>query len=542
MLVDARELDPGSRVDADVCVIGSGAAGSTVALELANAGRHVTILEAGGPRRRRGAEDPLRGDVPADSEHLPLEAVRERRLGGTTWSSRCAPLDRTDFERRDHVPRSGWPISLDDLIPFYVRAQAYCRAGLFEYDAAQALPGGPPFLLAGGSAEVGDAKLWRWSSSVDFGRDHATAFRRHPRLHVFHDAAVLRLERGGGPGVERAVVAAAPGRTLDVRARTWVIAGGGLESVRLLLASGLAGEHDLVGRFYMTHPVASVGRVVFRSPRPPHAVGFERTRDGVYCRRMLALTPEAQERHGLRNLSAVFWFPDPQDPEHGDPLLSAFSLVRTGLARASLDWRSRTLHAGYRQNPELGRHTANVLRGLPEIAQFGAAWARDRWLAERPVPDFMTAGRAPFVRIRFDAEQSPDPENRVVLSRERDELGMPRLAVRYRVGEDDRESIRRSLGLLRDELAGLGVADVRLAEGNEAPERLPFGDGTHQLGLARMAASPRDGVVDPDCRLFDAPNVYVAGSAVFPTSGFAAPTLTIVALASRVADHIARHA
>jgi len=150
----------------------------------------------------------------------------------------------------------------------------------------------------------------------------------------------------------------------------------------------------------------------------------------------------------------------------------------------------------------------------------------------------MTAGAAGDLRLRFDAEQSPEAENRVVLTRDRDAFGVPRLAVHHRVSGTDRESIVRSLGVVHGELERLGVAETGGAPtASELPD-VAFGDATHQMGLTRMADSPRHGVVDRDCRVHGTPNVFVASSAVFPTSGFGGPTLTIVALAIRVADRI----
>jgi choline dehydrogenase-like flavoprotein len=537
MLIDARQLQEGSTVSTDVCVIGSGAAGTTVAEELRRAGRDVVVLEGGGLRYERTAQDTYRGVLDAGAEHDPLDLVRQKRLGGTTtqWGGRCVPLDDIDFERRAYVEHSGWPIGLDDLLPAYRRANDYCRAGAFEYHAREALPGTGPLVLDGeGSDRITDTKLWRWSPPVDFGRAYRRVFADSPALRLLYHANVTRLV----PEQGRAVVATAAGRHVTVEARTFVVAAGGLETARLLLASGV-GDPDLVGRYYMIHPVAEVGSVRFLTEVPAHARGYERTRDGVWSRRMIGITPATQRELGLRNTAFAFWFPDPQDPAHGDPLLSAFSLVRTVMARTGADWKSQGVHRRYGTNARLGAHLANIAGGLPELGRFGRQWVTDRWLAERKVPSFMTAGAGPL-RLRFDAEQSPERQNRVELTRQADAFGVPRLAVHHRVSATDRDSITRAFGVVADELQRLGVAKVETPPEGLGIDSLPLGDGTHQMGLARMAGSPRSGVVDRDCRVYGAPNVYVAGSAVFPTSGFAGPTLTIVALALRVADAIRR--
>jgi len=548
VLIDARGLPSAECVRAQACIVGSGAAGITLALELADGGIDVVALEGGGLRLEDDAQDTFRGHLSEGTEHDPLELVRQKRFGGTTsqWGGRCSPLHAIDFERRPWVTDSGWPIGLDDLTRHYRRAHRYCDLGAYAYDARHALGDPQPFVTDGSAAAVEDGQLWRWSPPVRFGRRFRRTLADARNVRVLHHASVLRLERdaSGGP-VRRAVVAVGPDRHLFVEADVFVLATGGLECARLLLASnseapaGLGNGHDLVGRFYMTHPVAEVGQVRFASAQRAQAGAFQRTVDGVYCRRMLRVTDDVQRREELRNLAAALWYPDPLDPVHGDGLLSAFALVRAGLARGRLDWKSAGVHARYGNIADVPAHLGNLLRDLPEVGRFGLTWVARRWLARRAVPSFMTRHTTGAMRLRFDAEQSPERENRVTLTRRLDGLGMPRLEVHYRVGTADRSSIARSLGLLGVEVARLGCGRVEVPD-EERIGALTFGDGTHQMGLTRMADSPRKGVVDRSCRVHGTANLYLASSSVFPTSGAVGPTLTIVALAIRCADTIRR--
>lgn len=549
MLIDAR-TEPGlDLLRGQVCIIGSGAAGITVALELIEAGLDVVVLEGGGLGVEPSAQDTYRGHLHGDTAHDPLELVRQKRLGGTTWQwgGRCAPLDALDLETRPWVPGSGWPISLDDLLPYYRRAHHYCDLGDFAYAAGDALAAVAPFVTAGAPCAITDEDLWRWSPPVKFGRRYRRSLAEAGNARALYHANVVRLERDPGDGrIARAVVATAPGRHVVVEAATFVLAAGGLESARLLLASrgegdsGVGNENDLVGRFYMTHPVAEVGEVTFRQPARARAGAFMQTRDGVYCRRMMKLSEEAQRGAEVRNLAAALWYPDPRNPVHGDGLLSAFALVRAGMAQRRLDWKSAGVHRRYAEIVDVPAHLHNVVGDLPRIGRYGATWVRRRLLARRSLPSFMVDHGAAPSRLRFDAEQSPDPENRVILGRDRDGFGVPRLELRYRVSDDDRSSIVRSLGVISDEFARLGVGEMRMPQGSDGMQDIAFGDGTHQMGLTRMATSPRQGVVDRECRVHGAPNLYVASSSVFPTSGSVGPTLTIVALAVRAADSIRR--
>jgi choline dehydrogenase-like flavoprotein len=225
------------------------------------------------------------------------------------------------------------------------------------------------------------------------------------------------------------------------------------------------------------------------------------------------------------------------DPTHRDGLLSTFSLTYYALHRAKMGFKAAGTHARYAETSGLRDHAGNVVRDWRRVAKFAAGWAVPRVTGRRKLPSFMPLDSA-TCRLRFDAEQLPEPENRVTLSREVDELGQRRLQVHYRVSESDRSSIRRSMELIGEEYARLGLGAVDMGD-TAGIDDMAFTDGTHQMGLLRMADSPRRGVVDRDCRVHGCANLFVAGSAVFPTAGAVGPTLTIVALACRVAEQVA---
>ncbi len=547
-MIDARKLDAGTVIRADVCIVGSGAAGATLAAELVGSGHSLVCLEAGGWRQETAVQDTCRGAFEQDTSHDPLELVRQKRIGGTTWQwgGRCFPLDEIDFEDRGNL-RGGWPISRDGFLPYYRRAHEHCELGRFDYNLYEAVAAPPtPLITAGRPSLVDDNRIWRWSPPVKFGRSCRRLDSGSRDFTLYHHANVTCLQQEpGADRVCRALVAPAPGRQLVVEAKIFILATGCLEAARLLLMpsarspQGIGNEHDLVGRYYMTHPVSEVGLVEFS--RPGQAVcGFYFSRDGVYCRRMMNVTQSAQRELGLLNLAVAPWYPDPRDPSHGDPLLSSFALVRLALARSGVDWKSGAVHRRFGESTEVSRHLANVVRGSPEVARFAATWVRRRWLSSRSLPSFMLAEAKHGARLRFDAEQSPEPENRVTLDRACDAFGVPRIRVRHRVSQSDRDSIQRSLGIVGQELKRSGTARVEVPTGGGILDELEFKDGTHQMGVTRMADSPRRGVVDRDCRVHGAPNLFVASSAVFPTSGFSGPTLTIVALAIRIADTVRR--
>ena len=561
MLSDARLIPPGTLVRCDVCIVGAGAAGITTALELATSNVDTLLLEAGGLHQERRSQAGLRGGTDgappqlesgeAEGTHPPLETIRQRRLGGTTgaWGGRCIPLDPIDFEQRKYLAGSGWPITRSDLDPYYRRAQSYCEVKAFEYSRDLALPGSPNFLLRSGMhSSLTDDKLLRYSRPTDFGRRYRDQLNRAQHARVLHHANVLRLELdSSGTEVTRAVVAAAPGREFLVEARIFVLAGGGLETTRLLLASRLHSQRPMgtgdssLGHYYMTHLDGFVGSLRFSGHDPQPAYSYELSHDGVYCRRLICLSDRTLRTEGLLNFSAVLFMPDPDDATHGDGLLSAYALTKRSMYRAKLGFKSRRYGLDLVEDFATWPHVRNIAREPGHLVGFGVKWAGARWFADRKLPSFLVRPKSGEYRFLFSAEQSPSRSNKVKLSDEQDEFGVPRLTVRWSVSADDYESVVRALGLVGSEVRRLGVGTASTpSSAEELAEAIGGGflGGTHAMGTLRMSSSPRVGVVDEQCRLHGVPNVFVASSAVFPTGGFAAPTLTIVALAIRVADAV----
>jgi choline dehydrogenase-like flavoprotein len=546
VLIDARTLPGGTVLECEVCVVGGGAAGISAALEMAEKGRDVVLLEAGGPGPEADAQNSYRGEIessPGGDVHPPLESVRQKLLGGTTssWGGRCLPLDEQDLAR--------WPLRLADLEPYWRRAHPYLHLGEYEYSTSAALPDSGRFIVGlGGSAVVRDDLVWRYSLPTHFGKAHARRLRELPRLRVYCHANVLRFEFApDGAAVSAARASGAPDHQLRVEARAYVLAAGGLETTRLLLLSEryargrAAWPSELVGRGYMTHLDGALGRIRFRSQPPRPVYAYEVSHDGVYCRRLVALTAEARRQQGLPNLGFVFTAPPARDPAHGDGLLSAYALTKEFLYRSKLGFKSARYGIGA-EPLAVWPHVRNVGRDAPRLAAFGVGWTRRRLLASRKLPSFLAQSRSNEYSILFNAEQSPSDGNRLTLSDECDASGLPRLRVAWHATESDVTGIARALGLIRDELQRQGLASVDLPA---TPERLRtenggFMAGTHAMGTTPMGTAARNGVVDADCRLHGVPNLYVASSSVFPTSGFAAPTLTIVALALRICDTIDR--
>jgi len=508
MRLERGDLDPARGLDADVCIVGAGAAGIALARALSGKGLDVLLLEGGGYRPTTRSQELYRAEMvttyrgPRD-ESYPFES-RLRYFGGTTnhWSGWCRPLEPWDFEARDWVPHSGWPFGLEELRPWYERAMPVLGISHWEAMAGPA-----------GGAEAGrvhpppsprlESRTFHCGAPPRVADAYGPELHRARDLRVLVEANVLRLRAAGsGRAVERAEVQLEDGPRLDVRARHFVLACGGIENPRILLLSdredprGLGNAHDLVGRYFMEHPHDSrAGWLVFVEGEANAAVTryyMERPRrEGTDMRTMnVWITPfEVQRRERLLNFSL-----QARDPEK----------VELDALGGAVEATSGTLRAW----------DAPDTRDAPRVAAM--LWTR--------------------------SENAPHPDSRVTLGTERDRLGLRVARLDWKLREVEARSVRRSFEIFCHEFAAAAGGRARIRVDPERPFATTWG-ASHHMGTTRMHADPRHGVVDPDCRVHGLANLWIAGSSVFPTSGVANPTFTLVALALRLAERLrAEHA
>jgi choline dehydrogenase-like flavoprotein len=511
MLVDARTISDGFVAEADVCIVGAGAAGITIARALLARPLRVILLESGWLDPDPATQDLYAGEIHA-VPYFPLDAARNRYFGGTTneWTGECRPLDALDFERRDWVPDSGWPFGLAELLPFYARAQEICQLGPHAYAAADWTGHGVrPIAFQSDNVRSG---AFHYSPPTRFGTVYRDEIEQARNIVTYLGANVVELETPRPPHrVDAVRVACLTGRRFRVRARIVVLATGGIENARLLLISnrvqpeGLGNTYDLVGRYFMEHLYLDGAATILARAG---AISEFYTRghwvDGRRVRGILGLGAEVQRREQLTNFGVVV-----QPP--------------TGGAIAS--WRG-VLRAVRDRRP--ARDT---------LAHVGAAVASTAAAARR------LAGGEPIQRypVKNVMEQAPNPESRVVLTERRDPLGCPRVALRWSLSAIDKRTAHRAHEILDEELVRASVGRLRSALGRRDDPWPPGLRGArHHMGTTRMHPDPHRGVVGADGRVHGIANLYIAGSSVFPTSGSANPTLTIVALALRLAEHVAR--
>lgn len=545
MLLNANDLPDHARLAADICIVGAGAAGIAMALSLADSGLDVVLLESGAQEPDARTQALYQGTVEDPALHSPPDRYRQRQLGGSTaiWGGRCMPFDAIDFETRSYMAHSGWPIGLSDLAPFYPAANAWCEAGEFAYTIGAAFGDSRRPMLEGfDEHHFTTDGLERFSCPTNFGARYLNRLRAAPGIRLILGANVTGLVMNeDGTAVRHVEIRTLAGRAYTVAATHVVLAAGGLEVVRLLLSTpgrsgrGVGNAHDVVGRFYMCHLAGTIGQLALApSRRAWH--GYDVADDGTYCRRRLALRPEVQRSAGIGNFIARLHHPRITDPAHRTAVLSLLFLAR---AFVPYEYAKR-LH-GDDRIPAMDwlRHISNVAFGLPSVAAFMWHWLRDRTLAARKFPSIIIHPRKPRYSIDFHAEQEPNPDSRVTLGPEVDELGMKRLHVDWRYTRQDVATVQDSLALLAQDVQESGVGVFDYDPQTVEAEMTRYGAyGGHHIGTARMGDDPRTSVVDRHCRVHEVSNLHVASAAVFPTSSQANPTLTVVALALRLAGHL----
>jgi choline dehydrogenase-like flavoprotein len=518
MFLNAQALPDRERLIRDICIVGGGAAGLTIAHELGRAGIRVIVLEAGDVVTRRAAQQ-LYGGSSAGEPYYSLDECRFRLLGGSTgyWGGWCRPLDVYDFEAVDWVADSGWPFDRSMLEPFYRRAQAICGLGPFEYGPGPWRTARESLLVTERTGRFEDAVFQ--IRPLRFGDVYGKAARASACVDVLINATAVALTVDASGRRVVAVQAATPRRrSIVVSAGVVVIAAGGIENARILLAARrssrlLRDTGDAVGRYFADHLHVPIG--VLRASDSA-AAGFyqPRGRHGVTVRGALRLSDAARRAERMLGLGVTLHsLDDPHD------VLSISQVSRPYMLLAQAVRAVR--HGRLPSAP--GTAAAAILGSAPELCRLVY-----RRYVKRPARAFVIGCRA---------EQLPNPDSRVTLDAQCDALGLPKARLEWRLSSCDVDTVERGQALLGKALRD---HDFEMFPA-EAPTgwRRSIAGGAHHMGTTRMHRDPARGVVDEHCRVHGTTNLYVAGSSVFPTSGWAPPTLTIVALALKLADTLA---
>lgn len=541
MIVDYQDGLSTADIEADLCVIGAGPAGIAIAQSFVGTSVNVCLIEGGGLAGEHETQALYEG---SSIGPLPFDAStsRMRAFGGSCnlWGGGCIPLAELDLAARDWVPHSGWPISYAELEPHYRRAQKFCGIGEKAFEAGSFLQSSPrpPIAFDEASGLVNRTFV---STPVIFSDAYRGELERAPNIRVLLHANLLELRASlGGSAVQSAAIGSVAGRRSMVRARHYVLACGGLENARALLLSnavapnGLGNDHDVVGRYFMDHPSSRLG-AIFGVGGDQVLRPYDRDlgEGDVPSYPEITLSDEAQRVRKLLN-ARVHAFPVERTVPRG---LQALRQLRASWRRTggeptveerlctALNHRPRMVQPSNASSAMLALRTGI---GAVDILRAFVNKLNDRPSVESDHVDL----------VGF-FEQAPNPQSRVMLCDDRDALGLRKICVDWRLTELDLHTYRVAAEMFGQNVAracgGRFEPEAWLRDGSQVP---PMYTTAHHLGTTRMADDPKRGVVDRHGKVHGVANLHVAGSSVFPTGGWAFPTLTIVALSLRLAENL----
>jgi choline dehydrogenase-like flavoprotein len=523
MILDAHKGLGGEPPRYDICIVGAGAAGISLALQFEKTSLRVCVLEAGGSSYEPLTQRLFEGEVVA-ARYPPLRDTRLAAFGGSTnvWAGWCRPLEPLDFEPRDWCGAGGWPFGLDELHPYYARAHKVCGLAAFDYDPEH-WSGvlGTPRLLA---RDATFSNQIFHVQAQNFAHRYLQQLKQSKNIDLVLHAPIrdLLVERGVCSEVR---IRTLQGHSFVIAANRFVLAAGGIENARLLLLSGESPEtapgnaHGLVGRYFTDHPYIDPGSMVLG----------ERDSLDFYRLRPVAATPGASLLRGV------------------------LSLRREVIERERLMQAAFFFHPRYESHRFFATQEVKAFLHLWNKAKSravpGAGWTYARRAARAPhrlalaLVRKLLIGHGPGARWRLRAmfETEFRFENRVTLTDEYDRIGRRRARVEWQLGENDIDNMRRATRLLDRAVRESRVGHIELAFPDEPSAwRNGIEGGLHHMGTTRMHVTPEHGVVDENSRVHGTSNLFVAGSSVFPSGGYANPTLTIIALTLRLGDHLKR--
>ncbi len=501
MHIDARNLADHTPIEGDICIIGAGAAGISMALEWINTPYKVILLEGGGFEYESQMQDLYKGKT-TGQRYYPLESARLHYFGGTTghWAGFCSPLDPIDFQQRDWVPHSGWPIKREDLDPFYARAQRNLDLGPYEYGDSYWKAKDPSLDSLPFDKSAVFNKMWQFSPPTRFGTKYKNTIVNAPNIYLYTYANVTDIAANEhASAIKQVTVKNFAGKTHTVKARYFVMACCAIQNARMLLASnkqspkGLGNDNDLVGRHFMEHLEIKSAELWLTRPEELklYALDFGKTK----ARAELAISEQKQREKEILNGTASL---TPLDVARHEP--------------AMIDkWTADTADQK-KLFAKLSEKKSNSKNGYGSYQL--------------------------FTRI----EQAPNPNSRVTLDTDRDALGVPRAMLHWELTPLEKRSVRTIYELIGQQLGVLSKGRIRLMEylrdehDNSWPEFT--GGGWHHMGTTRMSNDPKQGVVDANCKVHGISNLFIAGSSCYTTAGASNPTLTVVALTLKLSDHL----
>ena len=525
----------------DFAIVGGGAAGISLAIELGRLGKRVVLFEAGDYKVLSELEDLYKGET--SPAHPALNEFRYQRLGGTThlWGGRCLRLDPCDLEPRDYIPQSGWPIHFSDLNSFYTKALSFCDAGEADFSVNALRNPEPMFPELPDLLPEIEELIERYSLPTDFGKKFKQELMVSDNILVLLKAKVTGLNVNEA-GSQVSSINVHDGRDLvTLPVKVLILSGGGIETTRLMLATqkktpSWGRFNNSLGKYYACHYDLIFGSVTFKASAPNFEL--EKTKDGIYARRKLQFSETVLNEHKLLNSTFRLHFPAYSDASHGSGVLSTIYLAKSILSSEHQAILNHGAQLGT-ENRHLTSHLKNTITDFDSVIKFGVNWLFKRQLAKRKLPYTLVNHKDGSYPLEFNSEQIPDKQNQISLLNDVDKFGMERVKIDWRMTSQDIDSGIRSFLLMQQLLNKTDNCKVSFDKTDlerQVASALPVGG--HHIGSTRMGIDARNSVVDQNCCVHGVDNLFINSSSVFSTNGHANPTLTIVALSLRLADYL----
>ena len=540
MITKPNEISADEEIHCDICIIGSGVAGLTVAREFMNTDKNIVVLESGDLKPNSDINDLISGEN-VGIPYYDIKDTRTRALGGSAhlWfyvpGLRLRRMDRIDFEKKDWIPYSGWPITKKDLDPYYESAHKLLKIGPYNYDVKDWIEPDEHNYLQTEESDSFKTTMFQFARKDVFYNDYYDDFDKADNIKVLLNSTVLNIDTTeNSKEVTHLTVSAQNEFEFKVKANNFILAAGGLENPRLLLLSndhakrGLGNNHGLVGRFFMEHPHIW-GNNAVGTYYPSESEKFNANeiyhfhyRKGHPVLGYLIFNDEILKKHKLLNIT--------------------FGIRGESIKRPAGYQEGKSALRNVLSNIKHGRIGKDMIRELSSFFSHGTVVLYEglRNAVNGKVDRWDRFGvEETGISINLMSEQSPNPESRVLLGEERDHFGQRKMQLDWRLTDYDFESMKKSVDILNAALQekGLGYVDNRLNTDKDTFIDKIKG-GYHHMGTTRMHEDATLGVTDANCKIHGIRNLYIAGSSVFPTSGYANPTLTLAALSIRLAEHL----
>lgn len=523
MLIDSRTETLPNNLKSEVCILGCGVAGTVLALKLKEKYRDIAIIEAGSENYDPESQIIYRPNSSPENYSNP-EYNRLRMLGGSSnhWENNTSPFNPIDFEKRDWVEHSGWPINFNDIAPYYDEAAIYCGAGTDGYKTKTWEQKLNQRNITDGSSKIETAISIFSSPPVRFFERYGEQLIKSENVKIFKNANVVDIEFDDSTKkVTGIYFETSTNKKHYIESNLVIMCFGGIENARMLLhfnqrnKNEIGNKFDNVGRFFMDHPVVEAAHF-FPNDMKQYQFYSDNHLNNRFITAYLQLQEKTLKKHKLKNIRMPLI---PRTNYYLSDGISSFHILKNSFGESEL--------------PEhFGTHILNFIQDIDMVAEGVSRKQFEHKL-------FSHADDITGFMIYMMIEQSPDRNNRIKLSNNKDKFGVPKIDIDWKLSNKDKENTWKVLELVAQDLGERSLGRLKILKEREARiwgEHIGF--GYHHMGTTRMSEHYSDGVVDKNQKVFGTKNLYIAGSSVFPTGSHVPPTLTIVATTIRLANHL----